>query len=225
MQQPIICRYRDKSSNLRTQLGRITRRAGLTLSPKPFQDCRSAREPELAETVPLHVVSQWLGNRTPVAQKHYLQVTDEHFGRAAQYPAVLGICLQGHIQTKQRPKVKLCGRHAGYRSSLPQTCSLAPTGRRCVPQNRRTPVEGCPARVETVLVSETLVWYFDHVHGKPNEGSTYATERTAELTTSDGCGPAAQAPLAGQVCGSIAPYGPTGAPGLDRIGFLYGVGP
>ena len=41
----------------------------------------------------MHVVCQWIGNSQPIAAKHYLQVTDEHFSRAVhlrvQQPAVL----------------------------------------------------------------------------------------------------------------------------------------
>jgi hypothetical protein len=33
---------------------------------------------------PIHVVCEWLGNSQPVATKHYLQVTDEHFARGAE---------------------------------------------------------------------------------------------------------------------------------------------
>ena len=33
-----------------------------------------------------HVVCRWLGNSLAVAGKHYLQVTDEHFERAAANP-------------------------------------------------------------------------------------------------------------------------------------------
>ena len=43
----------------------------------------------MAEVHPLHVVVAWLGNSQPVAMKHYLQVTDADFRRAAkalQYP-------------------------------------------------------------------------------------------------------------------------------------------
>ena len=69
--------------------------------PKPFQNLRSTRETELAEIYPLHVVCAWLGNSQPVAAKHYLQVTDDHFQQAAkglagalhnpvQYPAARG---------------------------------------------------------------------------------------------------------------------------------------
>ncbi len=31
----------------------------------------------------MHVVCRWIGNSQPVAAKHYLQLTDEHFERAA----------------------------------------------------------------------------------------------------------------------------------------------
>jgi hypothetical protein len=31
----------------------------------------------------MHVVCTWIGNSQPVAAKHYLQVTDEHFEKAA----------------------------------------------------------------------------------------------------------------------------------------------
>ena len=47
--------------------------------PKLFQNLRSARETELTERFPLHVVTAWIGNSELVARRHYLQVTDEHF--------------------------------------------------------------------------------------------------------------------------------------------------
>ena len=80
----VITRYRSTETNLRTQLHRIIKRAGLTPWPKCFQNCRSTRETELAESNPLHVVCSWIGNSQAVAQKHYLQVTDEHFTQAAK---------------------------------------------------------------------------------------------------------------------------------------------
>jgi len=78
----IITGYRDSSVNLRTQLTRIIHRAGLEPWPKLFQNLRSTRETELAEAFPMHVVCRWIGNSEPVAAKHYLQMTDEHFERA-----------------------------------------------------------------------------------------------------------------------------------------------
>ena len=41
----------------------------------------------------MHVVCQWIDNSQPIAAKHYLQVTDDHFTKslqnALQQPAVL----------------------------------------------------------------------------------------------------------------------------------------
>ncbi len=83
----VITRYRDRNANLRTQLERIIRRAGLEPWQKPFQNLRSTRETELAERYPIHAVCAWIGNSEAVARKHYLQVTDVHFEKAAQNPA------------------------------------------------------------------------------------------------------------------------------------------
>lgn len=80
----VIARYRSANSNLRTQLHRIIRRAGLEPWPKAFQNLRSTRETELAEEYPIHVVCKWIGNTQAVAATHYLQTTDEHFARAAR---------------------------------------------------------------------------------------------------------------------------------------------
>lgn len=78
----VITRYRDSNSNLRTTLSKIIRRAGLEPWPKLFHNLRATRETELAQTYPLHVVCNWIGNSTTVATKHYLQVTDGHFEQA-----------------------------------------------------------------------------------------------------------------------------------------------
>lgn len=81
-EEHVITRYRDVNANLRTQLHRIIKRAGLEPWPKTFQNLRSTRETELAEEFPMHVVCKWIGNSEPVAAAHYLQLTDEHFERA-----------------------------------------------------------------------------------------------------------------------------------------------
>ncbi len=84
----VITSYHNpRAQNLRTQFGRIVRRAGLAIWPKPFINCRSTRQTELAETFPMHVVTAWIGNSAAVAKKHYLQVTDEHFERAISQSA------------------------------------------------------------------------------------------------------------------------------------------
>ena len=78
----LITRYRDDNMNLRTQLLRIIWKAGLKEWPKLFQNLRSTRETELAETFPIHVVTKWIGNSESVARKHYLQVTEDHYTKA-----------------------------------------------------------------------------------------------------------------------------------------------
>ncbi len=84
----VINRYRDTNANLRTQLMRIIKRAGLKPWPKLFHNLRASRETELAERFPIHVVCKWVGHAARIAQKHYLQVTDDHFERAAKSGAV-----------------------------------------------------------------------------------------------------------------------------------------
>jgi len=83
----VITRYRDPNVNLRSQMLKIIRRAGLKPWPKLFQNLRSTRETELAEVYPLHVVCTWIGNTPRVAKGSYLQMTDDHFAKAAQNPA------------------------------------------------------------------------------------------------------------------------------------------
>ncbi|QDU55774.1 tyrosine-type recombinase/integrase [Aeoliella mucimassa] len=67
---PVITRYRDSNSNLRTQLLRIIKRAGLVAWPKLFQNMRATRATELAKEHPGHVAATWLGHSTKVADKH-----------------------------------------------------------------------------------------------------------------------------------------------------------
>jgi integrase len=80
----VITSYRDVDQNLRRRLAAIIRKAGLTPWPKPFHNMRASRETELARKHPLHVVCAWIGNSQPIAAKHYLQVTDDDFERAAK---------------------------------------------------------------------------------------------------------------------------------------------
>jgi integrase len=91
----VITARSDAQQNLRTQFMRIIRRAGLTPWPKLFHNLRASRGTELAESFPMHVVCQWIGNSQLVAAKHYLQVTDEHYRRAAESGAA---ALQNPVQ-------------------------------------------------------------------------------------------------------------------------------
>lgn len=83
----IITRYRDCNANLRTQLARIARRAGVPMWEKPFVNMRASAATELAQSYPAYVVTKWMGHTQAVAEAHYWQVTEEHFQKAAQNPA------------------------------------------------------------------------------------------------------------------------------------------
>lgn len=78
----VVGRYRESSTNLRTQFKRILRKAAVQPWERLFQNLRASRETELANTFPLHVVTAWLGNTPTVATQHYLTVTDQHFEQA-----------------------------------------------------------------------------------------------------------------------------------------------
>ena len=77
-----VTRHRDAKQNLRTQLLKIIRRAGLQPWPKLWHNMRASRQTELEELFPSHVVCAWMGNSQAVARKHYLQITDAHFAKA-----------------------------------------------------------------------------------------------------------------------------------------------
>ena len=81
-----VTRYRDSNANLRTQLRRIIKKAGVAYWEKTFQNLRSTRQTELKEFFPGHVVCAWLGNSERVADRHYLQVTAEHYEKGAAIP-------------------------------------------------------------------------------------------------------------------------------------------
>jgi len=80
----VISRTRNPGVNLRTQMLRIIKAAGVTAWEKLFQNLRSTRATELSERYPSHVVAAWLGHSVEVGAKHYMQVTDEHFETATQ---------------------------------------------------------------------------------------------------------------------------------------------
>ena len=89
--ESIYCvnRYRSGEQNLRTQFGRILKVANVKPWPKLFVNLRSTRRTELQEQFPDHVVNRWMGHSGKVAEKHYLQVTDEHWERASKPSPVL----------------------------------------------------------------------------------------------------------------------------------------
>jgi hypothetical protein len=91
----VVTRFRDANVNLRTQFLRVIKRAGLTPWPRLFHNLRASRQTELTDRFPLHVVCKWLGNSAPIADKHYLQVTDAHYADAGR----LTTCQPAYIES------------------------------------------------------------------------------------------------------------------------------
>ncbi len=100
----VISRYRNTNANLRTQLLRIIKRAGVEPWPKLFHALRASCETDLAGVYSIHKVCRWLGNSVAVAAKHYLSVTDDDYDRASgrcQNPGQ-SVAVNG---SKERPAV------------------------------------------------------------------------------------------------------------------------
>ena len=114
----VITRYRTITAAMGYQFRQIIARAGLTPWPKLFQNLRSTRQTELAEEFPAHVVCAWIGNSEAVAREHYLQVTDEHFAKAAQNQAQLAPVSVGLDGQSNCEIVKIIGHN-----SPEQTCT------------------------------------------------------------------------------------------------------
>jgi hypothetical protein len=78
-----------KNSNLRTEMTRLLRRAGVSGWPRLFHSMRASRQTELQREFPLHVVCSWLGNSPRIAQQSYLLVTEDDFAKAAGVAKVM----------------------------------------------------------------------------------------------------------------------------------------
>ncbi len=76
-----------RNVNFGTEFIKIIKRAGLVPWPRVWHNLRSSCQTELTEEFASHVVTAWLGNSEKVAEKHYLQVLDSHFEKAAQNTA------------------------------------------------------------------------------------------------------------------------------------------
>lgn len=91
---------RISSAALRKPIQAAIIRAGLRPWPRLWQNLRSSRQTDLEQRFPGHVVCAWMGNNRQTAQRHYLQVLDSDYERAAQNPAqqhaeMLGTTRQG----------------------------------------------------------------------------------------------------------------------------------
>ncbi len=75
--------HHARGGRMHSELTRIVKAAGLTPWPKLTNNLRASRETELAAEYPIHVVCAWIGNSPAIAVKHYLQVTEGDFEKAA----------------------------------------------------------------------------------------------------------------------------------------------
>jgi hypothetical protein len=83
-----------KNSNLRTEMTRLLRRAGVSGWPRLFhsvalKEGRASRQTELQREFPLHVVCSWLCNSPRIAQQSYPLVTEDDFAKAAGVAKVM----------------------------------------------------------------------------------------------------------------------------------------
>jgi integrase len=93
----VITKYRDTETNLRTTLGRIISKAGVTPWSKPFILLRASRRTELERSGrhANHVLNDWFGHTGAIAETHYLQVTEADF-----VDAVVPFVAPSHGKTK-----------------------------------------------------------------------------------------------------------------------------
>ncbi|WP_417750008.1 tyrosine-type recombinase/integrase [Rosistilla oblonga] len=80
----VITRYRDSEQNLRTQLHRVIRRAGIEPWPKAFMNMRASCRTDLERNYLHHTVNKWLGHGSAIAERHYLMNTHEEWSRAVE---------------------------------------------------------------------------------------------------------------------------------------------
>ena len=105
-----------KKWNPRTRFRKIIERSGVEPWEKLFVNLRASRQTELMKTYPAHVVCNWLGNSSAVAEDHYLMVTDEHIKKATQNPTHAGAILgsKEHQGEKKNALYPLITRDKAY---------------------------------------------------------------------------------------------------------------
>jgi len=69
-------------SNLRTELERILRRAGVKQWPKLWHNLRASGATDFARLLPSHVAAEICGHTEEVAREHYWQVSDSDLDSA-----------------------------------------------------------------------------------------------------------------------------------------------
>ena len=125
----VIAKHRLGCLNLRQQMQRLIKRAGVAQWPKLFHNMRASRETELMRQYDLATVCKWIGNSPAVAAKHYAVSVDlngdfrraignpDEAQRNAQRSAVASNNLEVTEETPemQKPRQDRCGRHCERR--------------------------------------------------------------------------------------------------------------
>jgi hypothetical protein len=70
-------------TSIRTTFEKLIHRAGMFAWPRLFHNLRASCETDLYQRFPAHIVAAWMGRSVAVVAKHYLQLRDVDFGRAA----------------------------------------------------------------------------------------------------------------------------------------------
>lgn len=112
-----------RSCNLRTEFGRIIKRAKLEAWPRLFHALRSSCETDLTREFPLHVVCQWLGNTPKIAMKHYLLATEDDFKRASQKSGAESGAENARNGGNKQPEPET---HTEESAGISGSCSLLP---------------------------------------------------------------------------------------------------
>ena len=123
--------------------------AGIVPWIKPWQNLRSTRATELADRFPSHVAAAWLGHSVAVSDRHYRQVTDDHFAKAVLGGAESGaVTLQNAVQSQDASE---CQSLTGLTESVVR-CGVrqSETGRVITVQMNRLGVTGFEPVTSTV---------------------------------------------------------------------------
>ena len=125
---------------------RIIRKAGLEPWPKTFQNVRMTRETELAEPFPFHVVRTWIGDSRPVATKHSLRLTDEHFERAINGATAHPTNVAQNVAQKPRPTTRKTSATRAGRAQGALTLQLQMIASDFRPLRTASPTGKCPVQ-------------------------------------------------------------------------------
>lgn len=106
------------NAKMRTCLGKIIRKAGLTSWPRLWHKVRASRQMELANHFPSHVVCQWIGNSEDVAREHYPSVTRKYVEQAIVRKALPAVIPQMMPSAGDLPRMKPHGQNRQSGSSV-----------------------------------------------------------------------------------------------------------